>query len=665
MANLSFFICHAFICTYCVIHLLGGAHAKLERLKKGQSGSFLGKELGWELYEELPSHNLTVKPIVKPEYTGFHDPKIKLYISISSFRDKLCPITLKNLFTKAKFPERVYPGVVEQNAEGDVPCLETYCELMRQLNSSWVDCPYKDQIRMDRVSASEARGPTWARARASLLLQDEEFCMQTDSHMDFLPNWDIKMIDMWASTDNEYAVLSTYVASTETYDVNMDGQKGTNGRYEVPHLCMVHFHGSHGMIRVWGTKCMANMFRPKMTNIVWGAGLSFSKCHAERKAPYDPHTPGIFDGEEFSRAIRFWTYGYDVYSPHRVYVVHNYHKSQSDPKHFTWMSGSQTNTNDAVRRLKTLVGMKEGGATDPAEALQMQQSKYGLGDRRTLDQAIAFSGIDTKNREIVGNKCGNLDYVPFTEHPFGVEFVPRFDPVTEAPMEVVDPGSIYFDSQNAQQVSAWEQAVKEREEGRGRSVLRIQVEESSYHVHAVEEGPKSQAAVGTRGTPEEEDVEKVDDDDDKDSKQGEGNAEGEIGGDDDDDDEETEIQEGLFIAKPPEPLRKTQDVHQNDGALADLDASASLQNSVGVKQKGPFRVHDIYSLRENRPPLIPLHIRVIVVLSTWQGMLLATVCALAILYLSSYMRLSRWHKAIHSCISSRNSDVENSAIKNV
>ena len=85
----------------------------------------------------------------------------------------------------------------------------------------------------------------------------------------------------------------------------------------------------------------------------------------KRKVPYDPHTPNIFDGEEFSRAIRFWTYGYnnnnnnnnniktiifiilviittiiiiiitgyDIYSPHRVFVVHNYHESQSDPTH--------------------------------------------------------------------------------------------------------------------------------------------------------------------------------------------------------------------------------------------------------------------------------------------------------------------------------------------
>jgi hypothetical protein len=77
-----------------------------------------------------------------------------------------------------------------------------------------------------------------------------------------------------------------------------------------------------------GTKCARMLKSPKLTNAIWGAGLSFSKCHAERKVPYDPHTPHIFDGEEFSRAARFFTHGYDIYTPHRVYVVHDYKKSQ-------------------------------------------------------------------------------------------------------------------------------------------------------------------------------------------------------------------------------------------------------------------------------------------------------------------------------------------------
>lgn len=33
------------------------------------------------------------------------------------------------------------------------------------------------------------------------------------SHMDFEPEWDERMIEMWDLTQNEYAVLSTYVAN--------------------------------------------------------------------------------------------------------------------------------------------------------------------------------------------------------------------------------------------------------------------------------------------------------------------------------------------------------------------------------------------------------------------------------------------------------------------
>ena len=111
----------------------------------------------------------------------------------------------------------------------------------------------------------------------------------------------------------------------------------------------------------------------------------------------------------------------------------------------------------SVYRLQTLFGMPEG-ALDRVEQLAMHQSKYGLGDRRTLDQAIAFSGVDTKNRRILSNRCGNLDFVRFTEHPFGPEYVPPYDPKTEAFIGARDPGSIYYNSSRAMS-KKWEDAV--------------------------------------------------------------------------------------------------------------------------------------------------------------------------------------------------------------
>lgn len=38
----------------------------------------------------------------------------------------------------------------------------------------------------------------------------------------------------------------------------------------------------------------------------------------------------IFDGEEFSKMLRLWTNGYDVYTPSRGYIGHDY--SHHEPK---------------------------------------------------------------------------------------------------------------------------------------------------------------------------------------------------------------------------------------------------------------------------------------------------------------------------------------------
>lgn len=297
--------------------------------KARSAAVFLGKDIGWEVFQEKNGlHNPF--PTVSDSWSR---NSTTLYLSIASYRDTLCPYTLFNIFSKSLFPNRVHVGVVQQNAPGDIDCLDRYCELMiengKYSKESGGSCPFMENIRMMRVASSKAKGPTWGRAKASTLLRDEEFCMQTDAHMDFVPNWDVQMMKMWADTQNEYAVLSTYVADASQLQFNIgEGSRGLSSCNEVPHLCMVTLDGSHGLVRIWGTKCARNLPRPKMTNAIWGAGLSFSKCHAERKAPYDPHTPFIFDGEEFSRAIRFWTWGYDIYTPHRVYVVHNYKISQ-------------------------------------------------------------------------------------------------------------------------------------------------------------------------------------------------------------------------------------------------------------------------------------------------------------------------------------------------
>ena len=416
---------------------------------------FVGKNDGqWvPLYENPYAESVSPYP---PQSESWKEPTTTLMISISSFRDKLCPRTLYNIYTRSEYPQRIIVGVVQQNERTDVDCFEGYCEMMLQKKGIPVtECPYKDQIRMTRVEASMAQGPVWARSQGSSMIKNEEFCMQIDAHMDFLENFDTLMMEAWAKADNEYAILSSYVNDMNTMELHGPGKKGINDAFEVPHLCMVLFHGAGGMPRNWGTKCARHLTRPKMTNAVWGAGLSFSKCHAEKKVPYDIHLPKIFDGEEFSRAARFWTYGYDIYTPHRAYIFHDYKTSQSDPTHSAWMSsrGKVIDGESGVSlqrrswaRLTALLGMP--GDTGDIDVEKLRRSKYGLGDRRSLEQLIEFSGIDLKNKKSLGNRCGAVHFVPFREHPKGPAYIPQFDE-NENPLDEADEGSIYFDLRQA------------------------------------------------------------------------------------------------------------------------------------------------------------------------------------------------------------------------
>jgi len=360
-----------------------------------------------------------------------------IHLNIASFRDRLCPRTLHNLFHKAANPKRIYVRIIQQveldsNEVDDGDCWENYC---KNYNSNCEE-EYRSQIRIWTMNAKIAKGPTDPRSRLSAALtydyehphdpllhpvQIHDYCMQTDSHMDFNQDFDVGLIDMFHRTQNDYAVLSTYVAPMEQTDTDPAN---------VPHLCMVSFTSTW---RNWGTKSCDNLLRPKMTNIPWGAGLSFEKCHADLNVPYDPYLPGIFDGEELSRGFRFFTHGYDTYTPDKVLVTHDYHGHQSNPHVHTWGRHSDGNNNNVgddmsafmgdieevkvsvspkgVQRLNVMMGIennldKHGIITN---------SRFGLGKQRTIEQATEFSGFNPSKRKMVKNKCGNLNWVPFEE----------------------------------------------------------------------------------------------------------------------------------------------------------------------------------------------------------------------------------------------------------
>ena len=167
-----------------------------------------------------------------------------------------CGATLKSIFENAVNPDKVYIGLVEQNAPDDNFCIETYCnsyaesqiyqrktirkgmvKLISQ-NEGRIHCPYFNNIKLIAYHHIQAHGPSYARSLTRKVLGNEEFCMQVDAHTKFVNNWDKIALDEWKSANNEFGVLSTVppsVRDEEKYRVDGEFQ------FAVPRQCAINF----------------------------------------------------------------------------------------------------------------------------------------------------------------------------------------------------------------------------------------------------------------------------------------------------------------------------------------------------------------------------------------------------------------------------------------
>ena len=189
-------------------------------------GSILTGEATVDVVERDERHFQLPVPVTD----SWKRPTAEIFVTISHYRDVRCPLTLKNLFTKAKYPKRIMVGLVKQvhTEEDNLDCLRAYCQLMGA--GTGPNCPYRDQISHIELAFLNSRGPSLARHLEIFLVKDEDFCMTTDSHTDFASDWDVSATQMWGSIGNEYAVLST-----------LPDDESRLSSANVPHLCEATF----------------------------------------------------------------------------------------------------------------------------------------------------------------------------------------------------------------------------------------------------------------------------------------------------------------------------------------------------------------------------------------------------------------------------------------
>mmetsp|Transcript_15517 Transcript_15517/g.20214 ORF Transcript_15517/g.20214 Transcript_15517/m.20214 type:complete len:501 (-) Transcript_15517:54-1556(-) len=345
-------------------------------------------------------------PVVMDGGTTEYLPTI--YVAIASYRDWQCRYTVESIFNRAKYPERVRVGVVDQIEDGeDAPCdipIEPCDEKPEQAL-----CKYQDRLDVFHVEAALSVGPVFARHIGHRMYRGEYFAMQSDAHVTFVNDWDVDIISQFESTGNEMSVLSTYLSDIQG-SIDADGN---SLRHTRPIMCNTDYerdtasqHLRHGS----QPEAPAPIKGSPQMEPYWAAGFSFSRGHFVVNVPYDLYQPMVFQGEEISITVRGFTWGYDFYAPERSVCFHMYAVGKNEGKRkkvsLFWENTGlyQGAGRYGMMRLLGIIGMNRVG-TDPRAWNHAEETKYGLGKVRSKEKFFETFGIHTETQTVEHHLC--------------------------------------------------------------------------------------------------------------------------------------------------------------------------------------------------------------------------------------------------------------------
>lgn len=313
-----------------------------------------------------------------------------IFVSVASYRDERCSATLRSLFERASAPRNIFVGLCIQNKKGDPPCPDGSICIEGQ------GC-FDSHIRVHHMRHNEAKGPAYARYFCAQMYRGERYFLQIDSHMDFVQDWDAKIIDQQRRCPlppgSRGAVLTHYPPADMTDEVRRGAV--------TTHICKGKFEGD-GMVSFLSMQ-HGNRPVPLKTYFVAG-GFLFGPGSLVRDVPYDPHLAYLFWGEELLLAARMWTHGYDLFSPAAAVCSHVYERFDkpnvfvdiSHAGHEKAMERSQEAVRDRVRKLL--------GWAPAAGGHHPDLEKYGMGTARPVAQYMREAQIDPAKRT-VGSHC--------------------------------------------------------------------------------------------------------------------------------------------------------------------------------------------------------------------------------------------------------------------
>lgn len=313
----------------------------------------------------------------------------KIFVNIASYKDPLLFSTIKSAVKNATRPEMLVFGIVDQGHHAQ--------------HDAIADLPFAKQVRYVFVDARDTLGACWARSLGQSLYDGEQFYLQLDSHMSFVPGWDSILRDQHRKLlEREPKPIIT------TYPHAFTIEDGI-----VKHACGLDVD-SVLVIRPCKDsvptpdKCAINIqaYHLNTTQAVIGchiaAGFIFCAGSFVEEVPYDPFL--YFHGEEHALAARAFTHGWCIFHTPMVPVFHLYKMPNThyDSQHWAGPLNDKRSftptelTNRSNKRLERLL---RGDGLPGA---------YGLGKVRSIEDFYAISGINYRTNTVTDIFNGRL-----------------------------------------------------------------------------------------------------------------------------------------------------------------------------------------------------------------------------------------------------------------
>ena len=298
----------------------------------------------------------------------------RIFVQIASYRDPQLVNTIEDMIKNSKFPKNLVIGLCRQYHPEDG--FDNVDKFRKDKRFRIIDVPY-----------SESKGVCWARNQVQQKYSGEEFTLQIDSHMRFAPDWDetlVGMIKQLQEEGHEKPLLTSYVSS-------FDPENDPAARIQEPwRMSFDRFIPEGSVFFLPETIPNWRNLTSPVPSRFYSAHFAFTLGQFSIEVQHNPNY--YFHGEEISIAVRAFTWGYDLFHPHKVVIWHEYTrkgrtKQWDDDKEWVKKNNVSHLTN---RKLFGMDGEIQEGHDGP----------YGFGSIRTLQQYEEYAGLLFEKRAV-------------------------------------------------------------------------------------------------------------------------------------------------------------------------------------------------------------------------------------------------------------------------